>query len=84
MTRRSSSAITRAGTRVSGGLISAACLPKVNGIQVGGQFQALGSVQYLVPVTADETFSLVVAFSDFGTVESDVGFNSFPSDRRRR
>jgi outer membrane protein insertion porin family len=50
--------------------------PNENGIQVGGQFQALGSVQYLVPITADETFSLV-AFSDFGTVERDVGFNSF-------
>lgn len=50
--------------------------PKVNGVEVGGQFQALGSVQYLVPITADETFSMV-AFTDFGTVEPEVGLDAF-------
>ncbi|MBD3672903.1 MAG: BamA/TamA family outer membrane protein [Planctomycetaceae bacterium] len=50
--------------------------PKENGVEIGGQFQALGSVQYMIPITADETFSMV-AFTDFGTVEPDVSFDAF-------
>ncbi|HUG19084.1 MAG TPA: POTRA domain-containing protein [Planctomycetaceae bacterium] len=50
--------------------------PKISNIEVGGFWQALGSVQYQVPVTADEAISLV-AFTDFGTVEQEVGFSQF-------
>lgn len=46
------------------------------GVQVGGQWLALGSVEYLFPVTADENLQLV-AFTDFGTVENDVTLEHF-------
>ncbi|MEX1096589.1 MAG: BamA/TamA family outer membrane protein [Planctomycetales bacterium] len=50
--------------------------PVDTGVQVGGQWLALGSVEYMVPVTADENLQ-VVAFTDFGTVENDVTFDHF-------
>lgn len=39
-----------------------------NGVEVGGQFQFLNSVEYMFPITADDAFR-GVAFCDFGTVE---------------
>ncbi len=41
------------------------------GIEVGGQFQWLNSVEYMFPITADDAFR-GVAFVDFGTVEPEV------------
>ncbi|WP_145270279.1 BamA/TamA family outer membrane protein [Planctomycetes bacterium SV_7m_r] len=46
-----------------------------DGIEVGGQFQFLNSVEYMFPLTADDMFRGVV-FCDFGTVEDKVEFNS--------
>ncbi len=43
---------------------------------VGGTFQLLGTVEYRVPVTADDMIN-VVAFSDFGTVETEVSVADF-------
>lgn len=50
--------------------------PRINGIGVGGRWLALGTVQYMLPLMANETLQ-GVAFSDFGTVENDVNFNDF-------
>jgi outer membrane protein insertion porin family len=41
------------------------------GVELGGQFQWLNSVEYMFPITADDAFR-GVAFVDFGTVEQDV------------
>lgn len=49
--------------------------PRVGNVVVGGEFLALGSVEYLFPLTADEMLRGVV-FSDFGTVEEDVRFDA--------
>jgi outer membrane protein insertion porin family len=46
------------------------------GSRVGGQFQALGTVEYMVPVTADDSVQLV-AFSDMGTVQDNVSLSEF-------
>jgi outer membrane protein insertion porin family len=43
---------------------------------IGGQWLALGSVEYMFPLLANEMLRGVV-FSDFGTVENDVAFNDF-------
>ncbi len=50
--------------------------PRVFDVHVGGDFLLLGSVEYLFPLTADETLRGVV-FSDFGTLESDVEITEF-------
>ncbi len=50
--------------------------PRENGFATGGTFQALGTVEYRVPVTADDMIS-VVGFSDFGTVDQDVTLERF-------
>lgn len=50
--------------------------PQVNGVEVGGEFLLLGSVEYQVPVLANEMVK-VVAFSDFGTVDEDVTLDNF-------
>lgn len=50
--------------------------PVDNGVGVGGQWMALGSVEYIFPVTASENLRGVV-FTDFGTVEKNVAFNDF-------
>ncbi|MEX0716356.1 MAG: BamA/TamA family outer membrane protein [Planctomycetaceae bacterium] len=50
--------------------------PVDTGVRTGGEWLALGSVEYMVPVTADENLQ-VVAFTDFGTVENDVSFDNF-------
>ncbi len=48
--------------------------PVVNNVQVGGQFEALGTVEYMFPITADDALRGVV-FCDFGTVEQKIAFN---------
>lgn len=50
--------------------------PRNNGYTVGGDFMALGTVEYMVPVTASDNVRVVV-FSDMGTVEPDAGFDDF-------
>lgn len=46
------------------------------GVELGGEFQWLNSVQYLFPITADEMLHGVV-FCDFGTVEEDITIKDF-------
>lgn len=50
--------------------------PQENGIEVGGQFQTLGSIEYMLPVTANEMVK-VVGFTDFGTVDTAASFDKF-------
>jgi outer membrane protein insertion porin family len=45
--------------------------PVVNSVTVGGTFRTLGSVEYMMPLTADDMIK-AVAFVDFGTVEQDI------------
>jgi len=45
--------------------------PPQPSVLVGGTFQFLNSVEYMFPVTADDTFKAVV-FCDFGTVEEQI------------
>ncbi|MCG8585328.1 MAG: BamA/TamA family outer membrane protein [Pirellulales bacterium] len=45
--------------------------PKVDGVRVGGQFQLLGSVEYMFPLTANDALR-AVTFVDFGTVEPNA------------
>lgn len=47
-----------------------------NQIVIGGQFQALGTVEYLLPITADNTIQ-VVTFTDFGTVDSTITLDKY-------
>jgi len=46
------------------------------GIDLGGEFLALGTVEYIAPITADDNIR-AVAFTDFGTVQDDVSLNEF-------
>jgi outer membrane protein insertion porin family len=48
--------------------------PVESGVQVGGRFMFLGSLEYMFPLTADEMLR-GVAFVDYGTIERDVTFN---------
>lgn len=48
--------------------------PVEGGVQVGGRFMFLGSVEYMFPLTADEMLR-GVAFVDYGTVEQTVTMN---------
>jgi outer membrane protein insertion porin family len=50
--------------------------PVKNGVELGGEFQWLNSLQYLFPITADDMLH-GVAFVDFGTVEEDVEIKDF-------
>jgi outer membrane protein insertion porin family len=50
--------------------------PRVNGFPVGGQFEALGSAEYVYPLTADNMIQ-IVTFTDFGTVDNSVTLNAF-------
>lgn len=50
--------------------------PVDGNVRVGGQFMAIGTVEYMFPVLANEMLQLV-AFTDFGTVENNVGFQDF-------
>ncbi len=45
--------------------------PVVSGVVVGGRFQLLGSVEYMLSLTADDMLRGVV-FCDYGTVEEDI------------
>jgi outer membrane protein insertion porin family len=45
--------------------------PVESGVIVGGRFRMLGSLEYKMPVTADDMIK-AVAFCDFGTVERDI------------
>ena len=45
--------------------------PTVSGVRVGGQFQMLGSVEYMFPLTANDMVR-AVTFVDFGTVEPNA------------
>lgn len=49
--------------------------PVEGDVQVGGEFQFLGSLEYVFPLTADEMLR-GVAFVDYGTVEQDLEINS--------
>lgn len=50
--------------------------PRVLGVAVGGDWMALGTAEYRIPLTADDMIQAVV-FSDFGTVEADAGFEQY-------
>ena len=50
--------------------------PRELGVNVGGIFEALGSVEYQVPLSANDMFNQVF-FCDFGTVNSDYNFDNF-------
>lgn len=50
--------------------------PVVDGVEVGGDFLWLNSIEYLFPITADDMLHGVV-FCDFGTVEPNVSINDF-------
>ncbi len=45
--------------------------PRNSGVIVGGEFQLLGSVEYMFPLTADDMVRGVV-FCDYGTVEEEI------------
>ncbi len=45
--------------------------PVENTVVVGGRFRTLGSVEYSIPLTADDMIK-GVAFCDFGTVEREI------------
>jgi outer membrane protein insertion porin family len=45
--------------------------PVEQGVQVGGRFQFLGSLEYMFPITADDMLRMV-AFVDYGTIEKDI------------
>ena len=47
----------------------------VTGVELGGRFQWLNTLEYMFPITADDAFR-GVAFVDFGTVEQDIKFDT--------
>lgn len=49
--------------------------PKVSDVQIGGQLSFLGSLEYSLPITADDMLR-GVAFVDYGTVEQDIEVSS--------
>jgi len=50
--------------------------PIKSGVRVGGNFMALGTAEYMLPLTANDQIR-AVAFTDFGTVQQEVGFEDF-------
>jgi outer membrane protein insertion porin family len=50
--------------------------PIINGVQVGGEFMWVNTLEYLFPLTADDMIH-GVAFCDFGTVEENVTIKNF-------
>jgi outer membrane protein insertion porin family len=50
--------------------------PVINGVQVGGDFMWINTLEYLFPLTADDMIHGVV-FVDFGTVERDVSLDNY-------
>ena len=56
------------------GFVFRGASPRQNGAIIGGPFQWLNTIEYLFPITADDTLRGVV-FTDFGTVESNVSIS---------
>jgi len=50
--------------------------PEQLGCYIGGQFQAIGTVEYSIPLLANDMIRLVT-FSDFGTVDDGITFGAF-------
>ncbi len=50
--------------------------PVVNGAEVGGDFMFLNSIEYQIPIRANDQL-YAVAFVDSGTVESDVSIRNY-------
>ncbi|HZZ79316.1 MAG TPA: outer membrane protein assembly factor BamA [Gemmataceae bacterium] len=50
--------------------------PVVNGYEVGGQFQFLNSLEYQIPLKANDQLYFVT-FLDTGTVESKIGIHDY-------
>ena len=50
--------------------------PVVGATTVGGEFLWVNSIEYLIPITADDMLQAVV-FCDFGTVEPRVNIDDF-------
>ena len=50
--------------------------PREGAFHTGGNFMFLGTAEYMLPVTADDNIR-VVAFSDFGTVDTTTTFQHF-------
>ena len=50
--------------------------PHVDGLNVGGFLQALGSIEYMFPLTASDSVRQVV-FCDFGTIENSYEIHNF-------
>lgn len=50
--------------------------PEVLGCYIGGQFMAVGTVEYSIPLLANDMIRLVT-FSDFGTVDDGITFGAF-------
>jgi outer membrane protein insertion porin family len=50
--------------------------PRIGDTRIGGEWLAIGTAEYLFPIMANEMLHGVV-FTDFGTVEEDVGFDDF-------
>jgi outer membrane protein insertion porin family len=50
--------------------------PHILGANVGGVMEALGSVEYMIPLTANDAVRQVF-FCDFGTVEGNYEFTNF-------
>jgi outer membrane protein insertion porin family len=48
--------------------------PETEGVYYGGQWMAVGTIQYSIPLMANEMIRMVF-FSDFGTVQDSVGFD---------
>jgi len=57
------------------GFVFRGASPRQNGAIIGGPFEWLNTVEYMFPITADDTLRGVV-FTDFGTVESNVSINN--------
>jgi outer membrane protein insertion porin family len=50
--------------------------PNVNGFMVGGQFQFMNSIEYQIPIRANDNLYFVT-FLDSGTVESTIGIHDY-------
>ncbi|MGE3313768.1 MAG: outer membrane protein assembly factor, partial [Planctomycetaceae bacterium] len=50
--------------------------PRELAVRIGGEWMAIGTVEYMIPLVASDMVQAVV-FSDFGTVEEDVSFDDF-------
>jgi outer membrane protein insertion porin family len=57
------------------GFVFRGASPRQDGAIVGGPFEWLNTIEYLFPITADDSLRGVV-FTDFGTVESNVSIQT--------